>query len=140
MARRPFRRRRTEAQAKKDLKIDAYVGGQIKKRRGELGLSRTKLGDAMELTFQQIQKYERGSNRVGASRLYDLSTILGKPISYFFEDLEPKPGEAANSEDDELLRRRPVIELIRAYISIADQKTRYRISQLAKELRKADFN
>lgn len=74
--------------------IDAHVGKRIRLRRTLLGLSQEKLGEALGVTFQQIQKYERGTNRVGASRLYDIATALDVPISFFFDDmLSPaKPG------------------------------------------------
>ena len=134
MARKPFRRRRTEAQAKEDLEIDRHVGSQIKARRKEVGLSQERLGDAMGLTFQQIQKYESGANRVGSSRLYDLSTILSKPISYFFEGLEPKPSEATDPKDDDLLRRKDNIELVRAYYKIPNPAARRGVYELIKSL------
>src|SRR5438067_7912867 len=67
--------------------IDVHVGSRIRLRRTLLGLSQEWLGDALGLTFQQVQKYERGVNRVGASRLFDLSRVLDVPISFFFDDL-----------------------------------------------------
>ncbi|WP_331000078.1 helix-turn-helix domain-containing protein [Acetobacter garciniae] len=69
--------------------IDAHVGKRIRLRRTLLGLSQEKLGEALGVTFQQIQKYERGANRVGASRLYDIATVLDVPISFFFDDMLP---------------------------------------------------
>src|SRR6201987_4799157 len=68
--------------------IDVHVGSRIRLRRTLLGLSQEKLGEAIGLTFQQVQKYERGANRVGSSRLFDLSRVLDVPIAYFFEDME----------------------------------------------------
>src|SRR6266704_1067410 len=67
--------------------IDVHVGSRIRLRRTLLGLSQERLGDALGLTFQQVQKYERGANRVGASRLFDLSRVLDVPISFFFDDM-----------------------------------------------------
>src|ERR1700719_3453420 len=67
--------------------IDVHVGSRIRLRRTLLGMSQERLGDALGLTFQQVQKYERGMNRVGASRLFDLSRVLDVPISFFFDDL-----------------------------------------------------
>ena len=67
--------------------IDAYVGSRIRLRRTLLGLSQERLGDSLGLTFQQVQKYERGANRVGASRLFEISRVLDVPISYFFDDM-----------------------------------------------------
>jgi len=67
--------------------IDVHVGGRIRLRRSLMGMSQEKLGEALGLTFQQVQKYERGANRVGASRLFDLSRILEVPVGFFFDDL-----------------------------------------------------
>ncbi len=128
------RRWRHRGRSAENIKVDQHVGSQIKLRRNELGLSQERLGDAMELTFQQIQKYERGANRVGASRLHDLSTILAKPISYLFEGLEPKPGEAPDPKDDDLLRRNDCIELVRAYYKIANPAAKRGVYELIKSL------
>ena len=70
--------------------IDVHVGSRIRLRRQLLGLSQEKLGESLGLTFQQVQKYERGANRVSASRLFDLSVVLGVPISFFFDDISPE--------------------------------------------------
>src|ERR1700740_3487963 len=67
--------------------IDVHVGSRIRLRRTLLGMSQERLGEALGLTFQQVQKYERGVNRVGASRLFDLSRVLDVPISFFFDDM-----------------------------------------------------
>src|ERR1051325_7540374 len=69
--------------------IDIRVGARLRLRRNMLGLSQEKLGEAIELTFQQVQKYERGATRIGASRLYELSRVLGVPISFLFNDTDP---------------------------------------------------
>ncbi len=68
-------------------RIDVHVGGRVRLRRMMLGLSQERLGEKLGLTFQQIQKYEKGANRIGASRLYDISQVLGVPVQFFFEDL-----------------------------------------------------
>ena len=68
--------------------IDVHVGNRVRLRRTRLGMSQERLGEALGLTFQQVQKYERGANRVGASRLYDLSRVLEVPVSYFFDDMD----------------------------------------------------
>jgi len=67
--------------------VDIHVGARLRIRRSMLGLSQEKLGDAVGLTFQQVQKYERGANRMGASRLFQFCQILGVPITYFFDDM-----------------------------------------------------
>ena len=69
--------------------IDVHVGSRVRLRRNMLGLSQEKLGGAIGLTFQQVQKYERGANRIGASRLHDLSQVLDVPVSFFFDDMDP---------------------------------------------------
>src|SRR5580700_2726186 len=69
--------------------IDVCVGARVRLRRNMLGLSQEKLGEAIGLTFQQVQKYERGANRIGASRLYELSRVLDVPVSFFFDDVDP---------------------------------------------------
>ena len=110
--------------------IDVHVGGRIRLRRTLMGMSQERLGEALGLTFQQVQKYERGVNRVGASRLFDLSRVLDVPISFFFDDMpEPLAGlhggyagarsgsGFAESQDgfgtDEMLNRRETLELVR---------------------------
>src|SRR5512145_1807794 len=69
--------------------IDVHVGSRVRLRRTLLGMSQEKLGEAIGLTFQQVQKYERGANRIGSSRLFDLARVLDVPVSYFFEDMAP---------------------------------------------------
>src|SRR5436853_835780 len=81
--------------------IDVRVGSRVRLRRTLLGMSQEKLGEAIGLTFQQVQKYERGANRVGASRLYDLSKVLDVPVSYFFEEMASQgtaEAQAASAE------------------------------------------
>ena len=74
--------------------VDVHVGSRMRLRRTMLGLSQEKLGEAIGLTFQQVQKYERGANRIGASRLFDLARVLDVPVSFFFDDM---PDAAAAS-------------------------------------------
>ena len=74
--------------------IDKHVGSRVRMRRMMLGMSQEKLGDALGLTFQQVQKYEKGTNRIGASRLQQISLILQVPVSFFFEGAPPPPGSA----------------------------------------------
>ncbi len=68
--------------------VDAYVGNRLKIRRNELGISQTKISEMLGITFQQVQKYEKGLNRIGSSRLYEFSKILKVPVSYFFDGYE----------------------------------------------------
>ena len=83
---------------KKPNPIDIHVGSRIRLRRKMLGMSQEKLGENLGITFQQIQKYEKGTNRVGASRLQAISSILGVPVAFFFEDA-PEPNQASSQAD-----------------------------------------
>src|ERR1041384_6651710 len=74
---------------------DVHVGSRLRLRRTLLGMSQEKLGEAIGLTFQQVQKYERGANRIGASRLWDLSRVLDCPMSFFFEDMDEATASAS---------------------------------------------
>lgn len=125
--------------------IDIHVGGRVRLRRTLLGMSQEKLGEALGLTFQQVQKYERGANRVGASRLFDLSRVLDVPVSYFFEDMDddmaatsPRHMVRATEEprqfEDSLMVQRETLELVRAYYRIRDPEVRRRVQELAKAL------
>ncbi len=82
-------RRRAKKQVSRSGPIDIHVGARVRLRRNLLGLSQTDLGKAVGVTFQQLQKYEKGTNRISPSRLFNLSRVLDVPISYFFEDLSP---------------------------------------------------
>src|SRR3712207_1313274 len=120
--------------------IDVRVGARLRLRRNMLGLSQEKLGEAIGLTFQQVQKYERGANRIGASRLYELSRVLDVPISFFFDDTDPvrapamggfvEPQVAVFNSDP--LRRSEITELVRDYLAIEDAVVRRRLTDLAK--------
>lgn len=105
--------------------VDVHVGSRVRLRRTLLGMSQEALGQAVGLTFQQIQKYERGANRVGASRLYEFSRILDVPVSYFFEDMadevrnaDPDDRDIEVVSEDEPLSERETLELVRAYYRI----------------------
>ena len=127
--------------------IDAHVGARVRMRRTLLGLSQEKLGEALGLTFQQVQKYERGANRIGASRLYQISKVLDVPVSYFFEEItEPEPGspqaaavglrEQSQEFDHDPMAKRETLELVRAYYKISDPKVRKRVFELVKAIGK----
>ncbi len=130
--------------------VDAHVGRRVRLRRTLLGMSQEKLGKELGLTFQQVQKNERGTNRIGASRLYELSKVLDVPVSYFFDDMPPevagkRPGrpagmaEAAGAAyEADTLAKRETLELVRAYYRIKHEKVRKRIFELTKALAKAD--
>lgn len=130
--------------------VDAHVGSRIRLRRTLIGFSQEKLANALGLTFQQVQKYERGTNRVGASRLFHISRILDVPISYFFDELSddlltPAPAGTAQpnygfaerqhpfNEDQQPLSRE-ALDLVRAYYRISDPAVRIRMLDLIKSL------
>lgn len=129
--------------------VDIHVGSRVRLRRTLLGLSQEKLGDAVGLTFQQIQKYERGANRIGASRLFQLSRILDVQISFFFEDIpavlrttEGQVAQGLRERDQKTLEpdplaRRETLELVRAYYRIRDPRVRKRLFELTKSLANA---
>lgn len=117
--------------------VDAAVGKRIRQRRTELAMSQEKLAEFLGLTFQQVQKYEKGVNRVGASRLFDLARVLAVPLEYFFEDLAPAPsGEtpAAAAATTEPNLKRETLELIQAYNTIRNPVVRRRVYDLARAL------
>ncbi len=128
--------------------VDIHVGSRVRLRRTVLGLSQEKLGEAIGLTFQQIQKYERGANRVGASRLYALSRVLDVPVAFFFEEMPPEiSGKGAKGMlglaetqvefSADPLAKRETLELVRAYYRIKDPGVRKRLFDLAKSLANA---
>ncbi|HJU15169.1 MAG TPA: helix-turn-helix transcriptional regulator [Stellaceae bacterium] len=116
--------------------IDVHVGGRIRMRRLLLGMNQETLANALGLTFQQVQKYEGGANRVSASRLSAMAEILGVPISYFFGDLRPDDAELSPEDRQwrEQLQRPETIELIRMYYAISDAKVRRQFFDMAKTL------
>ncbi|WP_026479189.1 helix-turn-helix domain-containing protein [Ahrensia sp. 13_GOM-1096m] len=121
--------------------IDIHVGSRIRLRRTMIGMSQEKLGDSLGITFQQIQKYEKGSNRVGASRLQNLAGILNVPVSFFFEDAPGSdavvPGgleETSTSYVVNFLSSSEGLQLNRAFVKISDPKIRRRLIDLVKTL------
>ena len=122
--------------------IDIHVGSRIRLRRTMLGMSQEKLGEALGITFQQVQKYEKGTNRVGASRLQNIAAILGVPVSFFFEDAPGENGEASATGMSEnssayvvnFLSSSEGLQLNRAFVKISDPRVRRRIIDLVKAL------
>lgn len=125
--------------------IDVHVGNRLRLRRTLLGMSQQRVGEALGLTFQQVQKYERGTNRIGASRLWDLAGVLDCPVSYFFDEMDARTagasprnwnGESADImlRQDDPMNRRETLELVRAYYRIKGYHVRRRIYELAKSL------
>lgn len=122
--------------------IDAYVGRRLKQRREELGLSQERLADFLGISFQQVQKYERGFNRVGASRLFQIGEALGVPTAFFFEGIEPM-GRGTLNEDKEntdplsvaaLLSAPGAMELIAEYAKVNSTAQRKKIVELVRLL------
>ncbi len=126
--------------------VDVHVGARMRQRRTLSGMNQTTLGDALGLSFQQVQKYEKGTNRIGASRLFDLSRVLDVPVEYFLDDMHS--GVAATLPDTKrrgrakgppsyvpnLMAERETLELVRAYCRIRDPLIRKRLYELAKAL------
>ncbi|HUK10885.1 MAG TPA: helix-turn-helix transcriptional regulator [Stellaceae bacterium] len=142
-------RRRRQSSGKPNP-IDVHVGGRVRLRRTLLGMSQERLGQALGLTFQQVQKYERGANRIGASRLHRLSEILDVPVAFFFDELkrEPEKADAMRSHDapatapvpareGETMMRRETLELVRAYYRIGSPQVRRRLFDLTKAIANA---
>lgn len=123
--------------------IDVHVGGRVRLQRMLLGISQEKLGERLGLTFQQIQKYEKGVNRIGASRLFDLAQVLGVPVQFFYDDAPVGAlatqattfGERGNDGYIfDFLNTREGLELNKAFIRIGDQKARRAILDLVRSL------
>ena len=127
---------------KKPNPTDVHVGGRIRLRRNMLGMSQEKLGENLGITFQQIQKYEKGTNRVGASRLQAISSVLGVPVSYFFDEMagQESAGGRGFAEDSPGLQVMDFcstaegLQLNRAFLKISDPKVRRRVIDLVKAL------
>ena len=127
---------------KKPNPIDIHVGSRVRLRRNMLGMSQEKLGESLGITFQQIQKYEKGTNRVGASRLQAISTILNVPVSFFFEDAPGVPSLTGGGMAEagstsfvvDFLNSAEGLQLNRAFAKITDAKIRRKIIDLVKAL------
>jgi transcriptional regulator with XRE-family HTH domain len=128
--------------------IDIHVGARIRLRRTLLGISQMKLAEAIGLTFQQVQKYESGANRVSSSRLVDIANVLDVSISYFFEEMSAgvkaqTPSELMrtkqrpeNAQEKDPMARRETLEFVRAYYRIKDPAVRKRVFELTKAVAK----
>ncbi len=125
--------------------VDVHVGARLRQRRTLLGMTQTKVGESIGVSFQQMQKYERGANRISSSRLYDLSGMLEVPIEYFFGDMPTavaassptlKGGRAKEppSYEPDPMHKRETLELVRAYYKIEDANVRNRLRELTKAL------
>jgi transcriptional regulator with XRE-family HTH domain len=126
--------------------VDAHVGHRVRLRRMLIGMSQERLGELLGLTFQQVQKYEKGINRIGAGRLFEVAGILGVPVSFFYEDADASPpGLALNANDEpppvmEFLSSGEGLQLSLAFMRIKDIKVRRRILDLVRSLADEDVS
>lgn len=132
-------------QPSKPNPVDVHVGSRIRLRRTLLAMSQETLANALGLTFQQVQKYEHGTNRVSASRLYRLSQVLDVPVSFFFDDLNERgdgtvanapsyPSSSSGISEADPMSKRETLELLRAYYRISDPNQRKRLFELVKAM------
>ena len=125
---------------KKPNPVDIHVGSRVRLRRTMTGMSQEKLGEHLGITFQQIQKYEKGTNRIGASRLQNISEVLTVPVAFFFEGLDNPPVGANGLQEpgSEFLHdsynSSEILQLSRAFARIADPKVRRRVLDLVRSL------
>ena len=124
--------------------IDKHVGSRVRMRRMMLGMSQEKLGDALGLTFQQVQKYEKGTNRIGASRLQQISQILQVPVAFFFEGIPSVPGAPqvtvapSPAYATDFLATSDGLRLTKAFMRIENARLRRRIVDLVQEIAPED--
>lgn len=124
--------------------VDVHVGQRVRQRRTLLGFSQERLAQQLDLTFQQVQKYERGANRLGAGRLFEMAKALDVPIQFFFEDLPDAPSgpssgpkmleDAQKTYDGDPLAQRETLLLVRAYYGIEDPAVRRRVLDLVRAI------
>lgn len=120
--------------------VDVHVGARLRLRRTSVGMSQEKLGEHLGITFQQIQKYEKGTNRIGASRLQNISEVLTVPVAFFFEGLDNPPAGANGLQEPgsefvhDGYNSNETLQLTRAFARIADAKVRRRVLDLVRSL------
>jgi transcriptional regulator with XRE-family HTH domain len=128
------------ATPKRAMPLDAHVGDRVRTRRLLLGMSQTELAKAIGITFQQVQKYEKGANRIGASRLQQIADVLQVSISFFFEKWSPSGSASSPSPDAGMrditraLATADGIELMKAFVKIQEKDVRHRLVQLARAI------
>ncbi len=124
--------------------VDVHVGKRVRLRRMIVGMTQTDLGNALNITFQQVQKYEQGANRIGSSRLYRISKILGVPVSFFFDDMPNDVSDSfaetldqlGNDINDNNMSRKETLNLVRNYYSIDNEGVRRNLYNLVKSMSK----
>jgi transcriptional regulator with XRE-family HTH domain len=119
-------------------KFDAAIGKRLRQLRTERGLTQTQLGDMLDVSFQQIQKYEKGTNRIGSGRLWVISRLLNAPITYFFEDLEEVNETAEPEPGGDGRLSRDSVQLARALNELADGEVKSQVAKLIKAIAKAE--
>ncbi len=136
---------RSGQRTRKPSPVDVHVGARVRQRRVLLGMTQTDLADTMGLTFQQVQKYEWGTNRISASRLYGLSQVFDVTMGYFFEDMPPDvagispakgrgKAKALRSDEPDPMATRETMELVRGYYKIKDANIRKRLREMINNL------
>ena len=131
-----------ERNARRANTVDSHVGARVRLRRMLLGMSQEKLGESLGLTFQQVQKYEKGVNRIGASRLFDLAQVLGVPVQFFYDEFDHSghPSMAGFAEHPtesyvvDFLGSREGLELNKAFVRITEPKVRRSVIELVRSL------
>lgn len=144
--------RRSSVEGDEPNPVDVFVGQKLKSRRNLIGITQENLAEAAGITFQQVQKYEKGRNRLSASRLFQFARVLNVPIEYFFEgfaasdtliglqggfadnEQEAFQGEADNSED--IMLQKETVDLVRTYYTITDEKLRKDFLKMLKQMAK----
>lgn len=118
--------------------VDIYVGSRVRLRRTVLGMSQERLAEQLGITFQQVQKYENASNRIGASRLYAISNILSVPVSYLYDGYQADASAVSEeiSEFDRHMNSKESIELVKSYYKVQDEKVRKKLLELVKSMAK----
>ena len=134
-----------ERNARRANMVDEHVGARVRLRRMLLGMSQEKLGECLGLTFQQVQKYEKGVNRIGASRLFDLAQVLGVPVQFFYDELTAAAADSTQAVTGfserptesyvvDFLSSRDGLELNKAFVKITDPKVRRSVIDLVRSL------
>jgi transcriptional regulator with XRE-family HTH domain len=134
-----------ERNARQANLIDEHVGSRVRLRRMLLGMSQEKLGESLGLTFQQVQKYEKGVNRIGASRLFDLAQVLGVPVQFFYDELTAHAADSGHANMGfaerptesyvvDFLGSRDGLELNKAFVRVTDPKVRRAVIDLVRSL------
>ena len=144
--------RRSSVDGDEPNPVDVFVGQKLKARRTLIGMTQEKLAEATGITFQQVQKYEKGRNRLSASRLFQFGRVLNIPVSYFFDgffstdtliglqggfaDNEQEPFEAETETNDDVMLQKETIDLVRTYYTITDEKLRKDFLKMLKQMAK----